>query len=56
MYLFFFVLHVKWNSLKDIVHGNVIADYSGLTRRLVVSFDISTEYKQTKKLNYNIYY
>ena len=35
----FCVLHVKWNSLYDIVHGNVIADFSGLDRSLVVSFD-----------------
>ena len=35
----FYVLHVKWNSLYDIVHGNVIADLSALDRRLVVSFD-----------------
>ena len=35
----FCVLHVKWNSLNDIVHGNVIADFSGLDRSLVVSFD-----------------
>ena len=35
----FCVLHVKWNSLNDLVHGTVIADFSGLDRRLVVSFD-----------------
>ena len=51
----FCVLHVKWNSLKNIVHGNVIADFSGLDRRLVVSFDISIEYNQIEKLNYNVY-
>ena len=37
--LVFCVLHVKWNSLCDIVHGNVFADFSGLDRSLVVSFD-----------------
>ena len=35
----FCVLHVKWNSLYDTVHGNVIADFSGSDRNLVVSFD-----------------
>ena len=35
----FCVLHVKWNGVNDIVHGNVIADFSGLDRRLVVPFD-----------------
>ena len=35
----FCVLHIKWNSLNDLVHGNVIADFSGLDRKLMVSFD-----------------
>ena len=36
----FCVLHVKWNSqMTLIVHGNVIDDFSGFDRRLMVSFD-----------------